>query len=198
MGKRSEVYSCDNHAEIVTSPTGVQFYSSIQYNGTTYVGQFPSGRLYVFDGRALKLSDFAPDDILNKRNKYYEAQSMAEYCGDLYIGYYPKGEIYRYDHKLKSWAMFFRAFSEGPEENGIPYYGNMHLSYSPDRNIYDRFFFAQRVSSLVPFGDSLYVTTSNLGGWNVNTPNPTFLSQKSILEYGAIYKIHKEGCATKY
>jgi hypothetical protein len=94
--------------------------------------------------------------------------------------------------------MFFRAFDDSPEENGIPHYANMHLKYSFDKNIYDRFFFAQRITALIPFGDSLYLATSNLGRWNIDIPKPTFLSEKSILDYGAIHKIYKEGCMTVY
>ena len=91
--------------------------------------------------------------------------------------------------------MFLRAFTEGYEEEGIPYYDlSAKMNNNKERN---RFFYAQRITSLVPYGDSLYATTSNLNGWG-DGPDPVFLSDEQISEYGNVFRIRKSGCASSY
>lgn len=188
-----DVYSCaDPKTGPLLEPRRIQFYSSIRYQGRTLVGEWPTGRLYEFDGTTLRPSDLTPPGItaLASQRLGYEAQSMAMYCGDLFVGYWPKGEIYRYDATHGLWSLFSRVFTGHKEESFIPY-----LDRVPDDN--DQAFFGQRVTALVPYEDSLYVATSNLRSWHEGVSGEP-LPRRRIRQYGAIYKISKPFCKSTY
>jgi hypothetical protein len=123
---------------------------------------------------------FIEKQVLNRLG--YEAQSMAEYCGDLFIGYWPKGEVWRWDHLNEKWSLFQRFFTELPNEDFIP-----HANRKPDD--LDSAFFGQRITSLVPFDNALYVATSNLNVWSSKTKAQKIIGESLAAEYGAIYKI---------
>ena len=191
-------YQCDKDAKMITEPTGIQFYSSIKYFDKTLVGQFPFGMLYEFNGQVLKRSPMTPPKFKQEipRPWGYEVQSIAVYCGDLYIGYYPDGYVWRYDRDMDEWIRFTRLFSHPePQKDFIPY-----TSRKPDG--VPRQFFGQRVSALVPYGDSLYAFTSHLGGsssaalWAAGAGR-NFLTDSQISEYGAVWRIHRSGCYTE-
>lgn len=194
MSMRDDVYACTNSEEpILSAPRAIQFYSSINYQGKVLLGEWPTGRLYEFDGTKLKPSSMTPPKIaeLSDKRLGYEAQTMASYCGDLFVGYWPKGEVWRYDHVAREWKYFKRFFSNVEGEPFIPH------SYRPDDEL-NPAFFGQRVTAMVPFKGSLYVTTSNLRAWTVNDSARVKIDPANASEYGAIYKVTKQGCTTSY
>lgn len=84
MSMRDDIYSCTNpELPILSVPRAIQFYSSINYQGRVLLGEWPTGRLYEFDGVELKPSNMTPPEIakLSDKRLGYEAQTMAEYCG---------------------------------------------------------------------------------------------------------------------
>ncbi|NNA89715.1 hypothetical protein [Pseudomonas gessardii] len=194
MSMHDEVYSCtDPEATPLTAPRKIQFYSSINYRGRVLLGEWPTGRLYEFDGKELKPSNMTPPEIakLSDKRLGYEAQTMAEYCGDLFVGYWPKGEVWRYDHHAKEWQLFKRFFSEDKGETFIPHSDRVG-------DAFDSSFFGQRVTAMVPYKDALYIATSNLNTWTSSKPAPATIDPSRVAEYGAIYKVTKPGCATSY
>lgn len=194
MSMKSDVYVCLNpQPDMLDQPREVQFYSSIDYQGRTLVGEWPTGRIYEFDGLTLKPSDMTPPRFtkLSDKKLGFEAQSMAEYCGDLFVGYWPKGELWRYDHRLKSWGLFQRFFTATKDEAFIPY-----SDRKPDG--LDSAFFGQRITALLPFQDSLYVVTSNLRSWNTEASVSSVMNDDRLAEYGSIYKISRAGCESFY
>lgn len=62
----------------------------------------------------------------------------------------------------------------------------------------DSAFFGQRVTALVPHGDALYVATSNLRTWRANDAIPDVMNPARLAEYGALYKVTRQGCKTTY
>lgn len=188
MSRQGETYRCAASA-MVTAPTGVQFYSSIEYRGKVLVGEWPTGRLYEFNGSELFPSTMTPPKFASGDPIGYEAQAIAEYCGDLFVGYWPDGEIYRFDHKTGEWSFFQRLFTATGGEPFIPY------SNRPLDGL-DRSFYGQRVTALVPYGDSLYAVTSNLREWTPDVQSALTSAQQA--EYGAVYRIKRPGCQTKY
>lgn len=194
MSMSEDVYSCrPTEPKPIDKPREIQFYSSILYQGSVLLGEWPTGRLYEFDGNTLQPSGMTPPAISAVADKRlgYEAQSMAEYCGDLFVGYWPKGEVWRYDHREKEWRFFKRFFTEEPEEYFIP-----HKDRTADH--LDSAFFGQRITALVPFEDSLYVSTSNLRSWKSGEVVPETVGPEKAKEYGAIYKITRHGCRSTY
>ncbi|PYF05566.1 hypothetical protein BJ122_101309 [Rhodopseudomonas faecalis] len=194
MVMEDDVYRCDeSRQDMLVEPRKIQFYSSIIYQSKTLIGEWPTGRLYEFDGDVLKPSTFTPPAIqeVSLQRLGYEAQSMAEYCGDLFVGYWPKGEIWRFDHKEGVWGLFFRAFSPEVNETFIPYAGR------PDDGL-GAAFFGQRVTALVPFEESLYVATSNLREWKDDIVPPSSIPADRLDEYGRVYRISRYGCQSSY
>lgn len=194
MSMAEDVYSCITPEPLpLTEPRKIQFYSSIAYQGQILIGEWPTGRIYEFDGAILKPSNMTPPTIAAHSDLRlgYEAQSMAEYCGDLFVGYWPKGEVWRFDRQTRHWQFFKRFFSDVEGEAFIPYSDRPadHLNSS---------FFGQRVTALIPYKNSLYVATSNLSAWTSKVSIPKGMDTGKIREYGSIYKVTRHGCRSTY
>jgi hypothetical protein len=184
-------YSCDESSNrILSQPRGVQFYSSLLFEGRTLVGEWPTGRIYEFSGGQLFPSSLTPNILKMGKpiSKNYEAQSMAMYCGDLFIGYWPTGEILRFDHRKRKWNHFARLFDHPEDSDLIPYSIRPSDKFEPA-------FFGQRVTALVPYRDSLYAVTSNLRDWR---GEKSFMENMAASQYGAVWKIRRPGCKTTY
>ena len=194
MEMTDDVYECrTENAPILQEPRKIQFYSSIVYRGRTLLGEWPTGRIYEFDGKTLRPSEMTPPAIAGAGRVGYEAQSMAMYCGDLFVGYWPKGEIYRLDGETNEWSLFAGLFEGVSNGDFVPFRTRVRGAgekISPA-------FYGQRVTALVPYGDSLYATTSNLISWTRDIKS-SFLTDDQTKRYGAVYRIHRDGCRTTY
>lgn len=191
MTRSGDTYRCVTpQPAMLTAPRQVQFYSSVEFRERMLVGEWPTGRLYEFSGSELFPSKLTPPQFASGAAVGYEAQSMAVYCGDLYVGYWPRGEVFRLDHRTGRWGPFRRFFDPYPGEPFIP---------RSDRALdaQDDSFYGQRVTALVPFGDSLYAVTSNLTGWTTDV-RASFLTAAQQAQYGAVYRIKRGGCSTEY
>jgi hypothetical protein len=186
--RSGDTYRCDSNEPMVTKPRIVQFYSSIDYMGETLVGEWPTGRLYEFDGEMLFPAKMLQPPFVTGEILGYEAQSMAEYCGDLFVGYWPRGEIWRRHRSTGEWSRAARLFSHPVStEPVIPYTGQ-----GQEDGLIGAFF-GQRVTALVPLGHSLYAATSNYGHWLAGY-EPKFLTEEEAAEYGAIYRLTIPDC----
>lgn len=171
-------------------PRRFQFYSSIKYRGETLLGRWPGGQLYRFDGTRLAPYEDSPPLPAGGVTDHAEAQSLANYCGDLYVGYWPRGAVWVRSLRDGTWSRLGRMFTH-PEtrEPAIPYLGS-EPEGTPSA------FLGQRITALVPHGQRLYLTTSNLREWHADVPAPEFLTQEQVDEYGAVYALHRPGCVT--
>lgn len=189
--KEGDIYKHRKDASIVTEPRKVQFYSSIVFEGETLLGEWPTGRIYSFDGEVLKPWDNQPP-FVSSDPVGYEAQSMAIYCEDLLVGYWPTVEIWKFYKNSKKWSLVMNLFSSPRSKSFIPYMDRLPDSLNPA-------FFGRRVTALIPFGDSLYASTSNLNMWDKNISYLTILTNSESDEYGAVYKItSNRNCKTRY
>lgn len=195
MEKANDVWSCPiNQQPPLEEPRREQFYSSALFQGKTYLGHWPTGVLYYFDGNRLSPDRrMTPPPIWESRSQDlgYEAQSMSVYCGDFFVGYWPRGEIWRFDRQSSEWHFLERLFSHGSEDSFVPY-----LNRESDDFV--GAFFGQRVTTLVPHDDSLFAFTANLNSWTTSIQNPVWLTEDEIQEYGAIWRIYRSGCETMY
>ena len=202
MTKYGEIFKCNLSATKVEHPKGYQFYSSIKFENNTLLGEWPTGRIFEFDGEIMAPFVNSPDKSrFNRYSKNYEAQSMAVYCGDLFVGYWPYGEIYRFDSISRKWSRFARLF-KSPEIFRFPKIGepipySRLLSKKYPNNEFSSAFLGQRVSALIPYGDSLYAITSNLNSWNQSTSEINFITEQEKRQYGALHKITSPGCFTE-
>ena len=193
-----DVYVITPGADMQPKASGKQFYSSIIYQGRTLLGEYPSGRIFEFVDSVLKVSDLSPPEELLRLTPEFagekkEAQSMAIYSGDLFVGYWPDGVILRYDYKQKQWSRFTRLF-DFPAE-GVNFMDYYHPDHVAENQVN---FYGQRIQSLVPFEDGLYVVTSNKNSWFEDIVPSPLLTEEEIRQYGAVYKIYRPGCRTTY
>lgn len=192
--KQDEEWSCPEHDVPVVFEPSDQFYSAINYQGKTLLGQYPTGRLYEFDGERVFPSEMSPPGTSSERLGL-EAQSVAEYCGDLYVGYWPQGRIMKRDRETGEWSDEMRLFTHPQMEtiHTVPY-----ADREPEQNAPPQFIFnslGQRVTSLVPWQDGLVATTSNKGAWTTDYI-PSFMTDDQANEYGAVHFLKKPGCHT--
>lgn len=184
-----DIYQCPEDGAVeptVTEPREVQFYTSIKYKGQTLVGEWPTGRLYEFDGRRLAPIKNQPP-FATAEPQGYEAQAMADYCGDLYVGYWPTGEIWKMARESGKWSLAVSLFP--PSDEFYPF------SDRP-RDERNSRFYGRRVASLVLHEGSMYATTANLNDWPHDYVSPVMSKEDADL-YGATWRITRRGCKTR-
>lgn len=192
-----DIFSCSKYEPMIINPRVLQFYASIKYQGNTLLGEWPSGSTYIFDGEILKPSvEWTPPELRSRERKGYEAQSMAEYCGDLFIGYWPRGEVWRYSRASNSWSYFHRFFSQTVgDDSFIPWSSRIGSRFASIGGVA---FLGQRITALVPFENSLYVSTSNIRMFTSDVYTDDLLTSTQRQEYGASWKITGNNCFTEY
>lgn len=175
-----DVYECpkDDKPDALQKPRKVQFYSSLSFNDHALVGEWPTGRIYRFDGDTLTPIKEQPPFVTSEPVGY-EAQSMVAHCGNLYVGYWPTGEIWKLHSDTGEWSIAVRLFDNSPDF--IPYLNRQN-------NEREAVFYGRRISALIPHEDSLIAATSNLSGWEAGYL-PRFLSETEAEQYGSVYKI---------
>lgn len=187
------VFKPDEKEPPLSTARGIQFYCSVVFEGQTLLGVFPTGCIYVFDGSTLRPWAHQPWKALERNpNDWrdyssFELQSLAVFCGDLYAGFWPKGEIWRFSSKTKTWHFVTSLFT--------PY----DIQPFRDKNFFGVqgcHFLRQRICSMVPYGDGLYVSTGNYNAWPADY-RIEGMSQKTMDEYGAVYKIQRNDCLTE-
>lgn len=169
--------------------TSFQVYSTLNTAERLLLGQYPTGELFEFTDAGLRRMTGAPPVMKGVSGSAREAQTLAIYGGDVYAGVWPWGEVWRQSGVDAQWRFLGRLFTHPePTDKTTHPYEEETKRLDPVLNRW-----GQRVTSLVPLGDSLYLSTSAKG------PNPyeekfTFLSGDKHLEYGAVYRYRKPGC----
>jgi hypothetical protein len=177
----------------VREPDGVsyQIYSALNYYDSLLLGHYPTGNLYTYDGRSLRLLAGWPPVMPGVSTEAREAQSLAIYGGDLYVGVWPWGELWRYDPDRCGWLFAGRMFTHPAPTAATqhPYENETYAVHSIGNA------WGQRVPSLLPLDDGLYVSTSAKSSepWD---PKFSFLGGGKWQEYGAIHKLTLPGHLT--
>jgi hypothetical protein len=140
------------------TPNGVSFqiYAAINFENRLLLGQYPTGGLFEFDGTAIKHLTDQPPVMPGVSPHAREAQTLAIYGGDLYVGVWPWGEVWRLDRRENAWRFLGRMFTH-PEPTATTTHPYEHETKKLDP-VLNRW--GQRVTSMVPLGDSLYISTS--------------------------------------
>lgn len=173
------------------SPDGKSFqvYASLRVSDRLLVGQYPTGELFELDRQALTHLGGWPPVLDGVSSSAREAQTLALYGGDLYVGVWPWGEIWRRDLALDRWQFFRRVFSHPPLTDATTHpYEAETKAVGEVLNLW-----GQRVTSMVPVGDSLYISTSSKGGQPYDD-RLAFLDGDQGKEYGAVYRYRRPGC----
>ncbi|MGZ0171183.1 MAG: RidA family protein [Planctomycetales bacterium] len=192
VSNRGGIYVFENGAWRTTLAADNRFsyqvYSSLRWHDRLLLAQYPTGNIFEYQGQqAVHLKDWPP--VMPKvSTNARECQTLGVYRGDLLAGVWPWAELWRRDRDIKKWDFAARMFSH-PEltaETTHPY------EPEADRFGLVRNHWGQRVTSLIPHGDSLLVATSSKGTYEWND-RYEFLTEEQRREYGAVLRLRMPG-----
>ena len=165
-----------------------QIYAILNYHDRLLMGQYPTGELFEYDGHTLRHIENAPPVMPGVQKRAREAQTLTIYGGDIYAGVWPWGEVWRRSEFDGRWQWMGRTFTHPAPttQTAHPYERETRQLEA----IWNRW--GQRVTGLVPLGDTLYISTSSKGG-NAYEPKFTFLADGKWKEYGALYRYRRPG-----
>ncbi len=165
-----------------------QLYSSLAFHDRLLMGQYPTGRVWEFDGE--KLTDLKgwPPVMEGVRGRAREAQTTTVYGGEIIVGVWPWGEVWRRNPAGKQWTFGRRMFPhpEPTKETTNPY-----EIENQNNTPFD--YWGQRITSLIVSGSDLFVGTSAKFPvkWDPD-PNP-FLAPDKWKSYGKVYRVNMPG-----
>lgn len=165
-----------------------QLYSSVMVRDRLLMGQYPTGRLFAYDGESLTELPDSPPVMEGVRGSSREAQTTVIYGGQLFVGVWPWGELWRQNPDSGEWAFERRMFDHPAVSGEIthPYDVENH-DHSP------RNFWGQRVTSLVPNGPHLFVGTSSKSPSRWYAETFPFLAPDLWKSYGSVYRLTMPG-----
>lgn len=169
--------------------TSYQVYSMLNFHDRLLLAQYPSGELFEYrGGKDIKQLTGWPPRIAGVSPSAREAQTLAIYRGDLFVGVWPWAELWRYNADEDRWLSHGRMFShpQASDKTIHPY------EEAAARHKLVLNHWGQRVTGLVPLGNSLMVSTSSkgTGPWNEKYK---FLTDAQRREYGAVLKFQMPG-----
>ncbi len=165
-----------------------QVYSALHWHDRLLLAQYPTGNLFEYHGQeAVHLTDWPPV-MAGVSSSARECQTLGVYRGDLLAGVWPWAELWRRDRDAKQWDFAARMFShpELTDQKTHPY------EAAADQFKLVRNHWGQRVTSLVPWQDSLLLSTSSKGTYEWDD-RYEFLSESQRREYGAVLRLRMPG-----
>lgn len=165
-----------------------QLYSTLAFHDRLLMGQYPTGRLFDFDGRAITDRAGWPPVLEGVSGSSREAQTTVIYGGEVLVGVWPWGELWRYNPDAKRWFFMQRMFSHPEPSSAVTHPYDLENVNHPVRNQW-----GQRVTSLVTNGDSLFVSTSAKDPCEWNPVQNPFLAPDKWKSYGAVYRLTLPG-----
>ena len=168
--------------------TSYQVYSMINFYDRLLLAQYPTGLLFEYSGDEVTLIEGWPPRMEGVSSSAREAQTTAIYGGDLFVGVWPWAELWRYNPDADRWTFMRRMLSHPPitAETTHPY-ENECTALGIVSNQW-----GQRVTSLVPNGSSLMLSTSAKSPteWK---PEYDFVGDDKWKEYGAVIRLTMPG-----
>jgi hypothetical protein len=165
-----------------------QVYSMLNYYDRLLLGHYPTGEVWEFDGKSLQRREGWPPRLPGVSPSAREAQTLAIYRGELFAGVWPWAEVWRYDRDADHWHSMGRLFTHPAiTDKTVHPYEAESLQHGLVLN-----YWGQRVTSMVPLGDALMLSTSAKGNvrWE---PKYDFLSESERQEYGAVLTLAMPG-----
>jgi len=173
-----------------------QLYSSLSFHDRLLMGQYPTGRVFEYDGR--KLTDLKgwPPVMEGVRGSSREAQTTTLYGGEVIVGVWPWGEVWRYNPAGRKWAFAQRMFDHPERSKKITHPYDVENKNNSPRNHW-----GQRVTSLLTRGGDLFVSTSSKSPQQWRPDRFPFLAPDKWKSYGRVYRLTMPGhlaAATKW
>lgn len=165
-----------------------QLYSSMAFGDRLIMGQYPTGRIFTFDGRSIVDQPGWPPVPKGVSTAAREAQSTAIYGGEIFAGVWPWGELWRYGPAKDEWRLVRRMFEHPDPSAAIvhPYDTENRGDTVPNQ-------WGQRVTSQVTSGSSLFVATSAKDPCLWDEKRAPFLAPEKWKSYGAVYRLTMPG-----
>ena len=165
-----------------------QLYSMMGFHDRLLMGQYPTGRLFEYDGK--KISDLAgwPPKLDGVSPSAREAQTTVIYGGDLFVGVWPWGELWRYNRDSRRWAFMRRMFDHPSLSDKIVHPYDLENRGGEVGNQW-----GQRVTSLVTSGPHLFVATSAKWPCPWEPKKFPFLAPSKWKAYGTVYRLKMPG-----
>jgi len=165
-----------------------QLYSSLAFHDRLLMGQYPTGRVFAYDGK--KITDLKgwPPVPAGVSRSAREAQTTAIYGGELMVGVWPWGELWRHNPDSRQWTFIQRMFDHPtPSAKIVHPYDVENQDHSP-RNLW-----GQRVTSLVANGPTLFIATSAKSPFTWEPKKFPFLTPNKWRSYGKVYQLTLSG-----
>ena len=168
--------------------TSYQVYSMLNYHDRLLLAQYPTGQLFEYRGKTLKQLEGWPPRLAGVSSQAREAQTMAIYRGDLFVGVWPWAEVWRYSRDEDRWHSLGRMFTHPKitDKTTHPYEAEAE-KYGLVTNHW-----GQRVTSMVPQGNFLILSTSSKGTYQW-FDRYEFLTDQQRREYGAVIRLAMPG-----
>ena len=177
----------DGAWQMLLEPTiGVSFqlYSSVSFYDKLLMGQYPTGRLFSYDGSTISDWQHGPPVPPGVSGSAREAQTTVIYGGDLLVGVWPWGELWRLAPDRREWRLQRRMFDHPELTDKVVHPYERENAGHAVANLW-----GQRVTSMIPSGAHLFVATSAKAPVAWNAAEFPFLAPERWKAYGAVYRV---------
>lgn len=165
-----------------------QLYSTMAFHDRLLMGQYPTGRLFEYDGRAIADRAGWPPVLPGVSASAREAQTTIVYGGEPLVGVWPWGELWRYQPDSRKWSFVRRMFDHPQLSNQIVHPYDVENRDNAVSNLW-----GQRVTSLVTSGPDLFVATSAKDPCEWDAGKFSFLAPDKWKSYGTVYRLTTPG-----
>ena len=165
-----------------------QLYSTMAFHDRLLMGQYPTGRLFEYDGEKIIDRVGWPPKLDGVSASAREAQTTVVYGGDMFVGVWPWGELWRYNPDSDQWTFAQRMFDHPTPTDKVVHPYEEENRGNPVGNQW-----GQRVTSLVTVGDGLLVSTSAKSPSVWNPEQNPFLAPDKWKSYGTVYRLTMPG-----
>ena len=165
-----------------------QLYSSLAFGDRLLMGQYPTGRVFEYDGKEIRDQSGWPPVLPGVSRSVREAQTTVIYGGDLFVGVWPWAEVWRYNVDSRRWAFMRRMFDHPALSDKISHPYEVENKDHPVQNLW-----GQRVTSLIPNGPDLFLSTSSKGVDKWKPQEFPFLAPEKWKSYGKVYRVTMPG-----
>jgi hypothetical protein len=168
--------------------TSFQLYSSVAFHDRLLMGQYPTGRLFAYDGEKLSEQANWPPTLDGVSKQAREAQTTSVYGGELIVGVWPWGELWRMNPSQQKWTFARRMFDHPAPTPEVIHPYDVENQHNPVTNLW-----GQRITSLIPSRGDLFVSTSAKAPVPWDAVNNPFLAPDRWQSYGQVYRLSAPG-----
>lgn len=165
-----------------------QLYSTLAFHDRLLMGQYPTGRVFEYDGEKITDQKGWPPVLKGVSSGAREAQTTAIYGGDLMVGVWPWGEVWRYNTDRRQWIFVRRMFTHPELSSDITHPYDVENRENSPQNMW-----GQRVTSLIPSGTDLFIATSAKSPYEWKPGKYSFLAPDKWKSYGKVYRATMPG-----